>query len=245
MYTSLPQIYKKPSLTYLKQSADATTNAHIITIGPPMTAPTVETINPMSFPRIFANGVVLPTGAVLITGGQSYGIPFSDNGSSLQPELWDPVSTNFTPVAPLSIPRNYHSVAILLPDATVLSAGGGLCGACAGNHFDGQIYSPAYLFDATGARATRPVIVSANATVAVGGTLMATTDSAVTSWALLRLDATTRTSPLPTTPTKYLQIILSPFLSNHANPHPHSQINRHRPHGPAPHPSECNRRRRR
>lgn len=175
------------------QSANATTNAHIITIGTPMTAPTVQTINSMSFPRIFANGVVLPTGAVLIIGGQSFGIPFSDNGSALQPELWDPVSTTFTPVAPLSIPRNYHSIAILLPDATVLSAGGGLCGACAGNHFDGQIYSPAYLFNASGARATRPVIESANTTVGVGGTLTATTDSAVTSWALLRLDATTHT----------------------------------------------------
>ena len=197
MYTSLPQIHKRPSLTYLQQSANATTNAHIITIGAPMTAPTVQTINSMSFPRIFANGVVLPTGAVLIIGGQSFGIPFSDNGSSLQPELWDPVSTTFTPVAPLSIPRNYHSVAILLPDATVLSAGGGLCGACAGNHFDGQIYSPAYLFDASGARAVRPVIESANTTVGVGGTLIATTDSAITSWALLRLDATTRTTRSP------------------------------------------------
>ena len=174
-----------------------------------MTAPTVQKTNSMSFPRIFANGVVLPTGAVLITGGQQYGIPFSDNGSSRPPQRWDPRATTFTTVAPLSIPRNYHSIALLLPDATVLSAGGGLCGACAGNHFDGQIYSPAYLFNASGSRATRPVIISANTTIGVGETLTATTDSAVTSWALLRLDATTRTSPpFPLSPSNTI-------ISNH------------------------------
>ena len=195
----------------------------------------------MSFPRIFANGVVLPTGAVLIIGGQSFGIPFSDNGSSLQPELWDPVTTTFTPVAPLSIPRNYHSIGILLPDATVLSAGGGLCGACAGNHFDGQIYSPAYLFTASGARAIRPVIESANATVGVGGTLVATTDSIITSWALLRLDATTRRSSPPNLPNETTSNDLPGLLAVRANPY----TNRHRPHRPAPHPFDRNPRRRR
>ena len=193
MYTSSAILTtQNPLLTYLQQNASATTNAHIVTIDTPMSEATVETINSMSFPRIFANAIVLPTGAVFITGGQEYGIPFSDNGSQLQPEIWDPVSTNFTPVAPLSIPRNYHSIGLLLPDATVLSAGGGLCGACATNHYDGQIYSPGYLFDADGTRAIRPVIESAPAQVGVGESLSATTDSPVDSWALLRLGATTR-----------------------------------------------------
>lgn len=162
-----------------------------------MTLATVQPINPMTYPRIFANAVVLPTSAIFISGGQEYGIPFSDNGSQLQPELWDPVSTTFTPLAPQSIPRNYHSIALLLPDATVLSAGGGLCGACATNHYDGQIYSPSYLFNANGTgRAIRPVIESAPDQVGVGGTLVATTDSPVTAWAMLRLGATTRWFPL-------------------------------------------------
>lgn len=157
-----------------------------------MTEATVETVSSMSFPRIFANAVVLPNGAVFITGGQEIGIPFSDNGSQLQPEIWDPVTANFTPVASMSIPRNYHSIGLLLPDATVLSAGGGLCGGCATNHYDGQIYSPAYLFDATGTRAVRPIIESASAQVHVGGKLTAVTDSPVESFAMLRLGATTR-----------------------------------------------------
>lgn len=175
------------------QGANATANAHIITIGAAMSAATVQTVSPMSFPRIFANAVVLPTGAVFISGGQEYGIPFSDNGSQLQPEIWDPVSTTFTKVAPQAIPRNYHSIGILLPDATVLSAGGGLCGPCATNHYDGQIYSPAYLFSPNGSRALRPVIESAPEQVGVGGTLTATTDSPVTAWAMLRLGSTTHT----------------------------------------------------
>ena len=175
--------------------ANATTNAHVITIGDPMTDPTVDTVNPMTYPRIFANAVVLPNGAVFITGGQEYGIPFSDNGSQLTPELWDPATATFTLLAPLSVPRTYHSIALLLPDATVLTAGGGLCGACAANHYDGQIYSPAYLFDADGSRAVRPVIESASAEVAVGGTVTATTDVSISAWALLRLGATTRRFP--------------------------------------------------
>ena len=36
-------------------------------------------------------------------------------------------------------PRNYHSVALLLPDGRVFSGGGGLCGPCATNHPDAQI----------------------------------------------------------------------------------------------------------
>ncbi|CAD6578199.1 MAG: hypothetical protein ASARMPREDX12_008672 [Alectoria sarmentosa] len=177
------------------QGANATTNAHIITIGTAMGPVAVQTISSMSYPRIFANAVVLPNGAVFISGGQEYGIPFSDNGSQLQPEMWNPASNTFTKLAPQAIPRNYHSIGILLPDATILSAGGGLCGACATNHYDGQIYSPSYLFNANGSRAIRPVIETAPSQVSVGGTLIATTNSlvTVTSWAMVRISATTHT----------------------------------------------------
>ena len=97
-------------------------------------------------------------------------------------------------MAPLSIPRNYHSTAVLLPDATVVNGGGGLCGSCATNHFDAQIFSPPYLYTSTGELATRPVIESVSAaSVAVGGTLTITTTdvAAVTSFALIRLSSTT------------------------------------------------------
>lgn len=49
-----------------------------------------------------------------------------------------------------------------------------------------------YLFSPNGTRAIRPVIESAPSKASVGGTLIATTDSPVTAWAMLRLGATTR-----------------------------------------------------
>jgi len=148
----------------------------------------------MSYPRAFHNSVILPNGQVLITGGQHYAVGFTDQTPQLIPELWDPATKVFTQMAPLSIPRNYHSTAVLLPDATVVNGGGGLCGTCATNHFDAQIFSPPYLFTSSGAPAQRPAIQSVSATsVAVGGTLTITTtnDAPVTDFALIRLSSTT------------------------------------------------------
>jgi len=148
----------------------------------------------MSYPRAFHNSVILPNGQVLITGGQHYAVGFTDQTPQLIPELWDPATKAFTQMAPISIPRNYHSTAVLLPDATVVNGGGGLCGTCATNHFDAQIFSPPYLFTSSGAPAQRPAIQSVSATsVAVGGTLTITTtsDAPVTDFALIRLSSTT------------------------------------------------------
>jgi len=178
------------------QGVNATANAHIISINAPTVPVSVQTINPMWFQRIFANAVVLPNGHVFITGGQIYGQPFSDATAQLQPEIWDPVSTNFIKMAPQTVPRNYHSTAILLPDATVLSGGGGLCGACATNHYDAQVFTPPYLFDANNNPAVRPVITNAPATMQVttpASTLTVTADNAGYSWSIIRLGSTTHT----------------------------------------------------
>ena len=140
----------------------ATRNAHIITINDPLTNVTTETINSMSEARAYACGVVLPDGKVFITGGQSFPVPFSDANSSMDPELWDPITTRFAKMARLPTPRNYHSVAVLMPDATVFNGGGGLCGSSCGtsNHPDGQFFSPPYLFERDGRAAQRPIISS-------------------------------------------------------------------------------------
>ena len=175
------------------QSAQATAHAHIITLNSPNSIVAVQNINPMWFKRSFANSVVLPGGKVFITGGQSTAQPFSDATSQLQPELWDPVSTTFTKVAANTIPRNYHSTAILMADATVISGGGGLCGACATNHFDAQVYSPPYLFNADGSRAGRPIITNAPANAPISGTITLTTNVACTKFDIIRVSATTHT----------------------------------------------------
>ncbi|CAF1181198.1 unnamed protein product, partial [Adineta steineri] len=106
------------------QDSYATSNAHLITITNGGALPTVTTINSMSYARAFANAVVLPDGKVFITGGQAYAVPFSDDTSVFCPELWDPTTNKFTVLNCNNIPRNYHSVALLMMDGTVFSGGG-------------------------------------------------------------------------------------------------------------------------
>ncbi|MCJ1315410.1 hypothetical protein MMC15_000729 [Xylographa vitiligo] len=176
------------------QDSYATANAHIITIGNPGTIPTVTTISSMSYTRAFANGVVLPDGTVFITGGQAYAVPFTDTTAVMYPELWNPISQKFTVLDAMAIPRTYHSWALLLLDGTVINGGGGLCGDCTTNHYDAEIYSPAYLFNPNGSPATRPVITSVSASsVTVGGKFTVVMNTAVTSFSLVRYGSATHT----------------------------------------------------
>jgi galactose oxidase len=137
----------------------------------------------MTYPRGFSNAVVLPDGTVLVTGGQRRSLVFTDDAGVLYGELFNPATKTWKTLAPQAVPRNYHSVSILLPDGRVFSGGGGLCyvaktGGSSVNcnklvdHADGQIFSPPYLFNADGSAAARPMITSLSATsVKVGGTL--------------------------------------------------------------------------
>ena len=176
------------------QDADATSNAHIITIGAPPAIPTVQAIGNMAYQRAFANSVILPDGTVFITGGQVYANPFSDDTAQFTPELFNPADNSFTQLAAMAIPRTYHSTALLMPDATIMNGGGGLCGQCSTNHYDAQVFNPPYLYTSSGALAARPVISSVSATsVAVGTSFSATTGGAVSSFSLIRLTSTTHT----------------------------------------------------
>ncbi|KAI4086317.1 MAG: hypothetical protein LQ344_007640 [Seirophora lacunosa] len=174
-----------------------TANAHIITLGAPNTRPTVTAINSAHYARAFHNSVVLPDGRVLIVGGLNYARVFSDDTSILYPELFDPATNTFTVMAPLSIPRNYHSVAVLLPDGTVFSGGGGLCGVgCTANHYDAQIFRPPYLFNSDGtavAAAARPKITRTSPArdVPLGSTLTVTTEGPVEKFAMVRFGTAT------------------------------------------------------
>ncbi|KAF7870332.1 hypothetical protein EAF04_004078 [Stromatinia cepivora] len=160
----------------------------------PNEAPTVQILKSMTYKRAFANCVVLPDGKVLVTEGQPYAVPFIDTDAVLTPGLWDPTTQTFTILPPHTIPRTYHSIALLMLDGRVFTGGGGLCGSsCATNHADEQIYRPAYLFTSNGTAAIRPVIFSAISTVAVGGTVTITTDTAVTSFLITRYGSATHT----------------------------------------------------
>jgi galactose oxidase len=104
----------------------ATANVHLITIGTPNTTPTVQTLTSMNYARAFANSVVLPNGKIFIVGGQVTANPFTDTTAIMIPELWDPTTFTFTQLAAQAIPRTYHSIALLMLDGRVISAGGGM-----------------------------------------------------------------------------------------------------------------------
>jgi galactose oxidase len=119
----------------------------------------------MNFRRRQHNGTLLPDGTVLVTGGTRAAGPFPKGFNNLDPdqpvhvaELWDPATGTWTELAAELVDRCYHSTAVLLPDATVLSAGGGeFPGQNPGDtHRDGQIFRPPYLF-----KGDRPEITSA------------------------------------------------------------------------------------
>src|SRR6202042_3343523 len=106
----------------------------------------VRKISPMNYARSYHNSVVLPNGQVILIGGMTVGGQFTDSNAVMQPEIFDPVAETFTMMPAMAIPRDYHSVAVLLADGRVLTAGGGLCGVgCAANHPDLQILTPNYL----------------------------------------------------------------------------------------------------
>jgi galactose oxidase len=86
----------------------------------------LESVASMQHPRIYSNAVVLPTGDVVVAGGQTKGRKFTDTGAVLQPELWSPETKRFTPLAPMAVPRTYHSTCILMKDARMVCMGGGL-----------------------------------------------------------------------------------------------------------------------
>ncbi|WP_433295200.1 discoidin domain-containing protein [Actinoplanes sp. CA-030573] len=172
----------------------ATADAYVLTINGVNKAVTTKKVGSMANTRAFGNAVALPDGTVAVFGGQNYAVPFSDNTSVLNAELYDPATEKFTTMATATVPRNYHSVALLMPDGRVFTGGGGLCGTgCATNHFDGQVFTPPYLLSSDGTAATRPVITSAPATAANGAKITVKTDSAVTAFAIVRMGTATHT----------------------------------------------------
>lgn len=176
------------------EESNASNRVHLVTIDAPGSRPSTTALTPMTFSRVFHNSVVLPDGQIFTTGGQSYARPFSDANAIMQPEMWDPQTQKFTILPRHQIPRTYHGIAILLLDGTVFTAGGGLCGGCATNHLDAEVFSPGYLFKSDGSPAKRPVISSLSAdSTAVGSKLTVTTDTVVARFSLIRYGSTTHT----------------------------------------------------
>jgi hypothetical protein len=129
--------------------------------------PQWQSAGSMAFARRHLNATVLPDGEVLATGGTRSG-GFNDlSGAVHQAEIWDPATGDWTTLAANAVDRGYHSVSLLLPDATVLHGASGNADDVGGAPFPDQksheIFQPPYLF-----KGARPTISNVPATVGYG-----------------------------------------------------------------------------
>jgi fibronectin type 3 domain-containing protein len=99
----------------------------------------------MSSGRIQMNAVILPNGKVLAEGGSVNNEAPSTAGKTA--DLYDPVANTMSSAGAAAYSRLYHSVALLLPDATVASLGSNP-GARGSYEAAIEIYTPSYLYDA-------------------------------------------------------------------------------------------------
>ena len=85
----------------------------------------------MNNARRYPNGIALPEGKVLITGGTKRG---NNNGadSVVAVEMWNPASNTWTVGASAAHYRGYHSFSILLPSGVVLSTEAQQLATCIG-----------------------------------------------------------------------------------------------------------------
>src|SRR5579862_5899840 len=142
----------------------------------------------MSSVRQWVNGTVLPDGRVLATGGSA--VVNQLGGVNNAAEIWDPNTGVWTVGASGAIPRLYHSMALLLPDGSVLVGGGGAPGPL--KNLNAEIYYPAYLYASPGVFATRPTIDSAPDALNIGDVFaMNVTASAVRRVTLVKTGAVT------------------------------------------------------
>src|SRR5688572_25463343 len=153
-------------------------------------APVVTPAASMQFARQFANSVVLPNGEVMVMGGNTSGLKFNDTGSIVTPEIWNPATGQWRRAADMSVPRNYHSLALLLPDGRVLSGGSGLGGNSA-DHRDAQLFTPPTLFNADGTLATRPVINTAPQAIGVATRFFVTATPGLQKFSFIKMSAIT------------------------------------------------------
>ena len=138
--------------------------------------PVVAPTSFLSSRRMWGTATVLADGRVLMTGGSGQPDQLVDVTTSA--DIWDPDTGQWSVGASGRRPRLYHSVALLLPDATVLVAGGGANNDAPVNNLHAEIYKPPYLFNAAGGLATRPVIETAPSMLEPGESFSVTLDSA-------------------------------------------------------------------
>ncbi len=167
------------------QTGGNSNGAIVIDINGPQ--PTVTATQSASTHRQWVSATVLPDGKVLATGGSQ--VANTLTGVNNSAEIWDPATGQWRRGSDGALARLYHSSALLLPDATVLIAGGGAPGPL--NNTNAEIYYPPYLFDVDGQPALRPQILNAPSSADVGDVLTIEVDSAVSRVTIVKSGSVT------------------------------------------------------
>jgi galactose oxidase-like protein/List-Bact-rpt repeat protein len=144
-------------------------------------AATWRRVDSMAVARRQMNATLLADGTVLATGGSNaagFNTKPTDDGV-LAAERWDPTTERWTALARQTHYRLYHSTAVLLPDARVLSVGSGQPAATGlTDDYTGEVFSPPYLFKLDGTPAVRPTVSSAPTDVGYNASFAVTVSSA-------------------------------------------------------------------
>ncbi len=146
--------------------------------GPPVTLPD-------GLSRVNVNLVALPDGTVFVSGGRPLAGTPANGGACW---IYNPVAMTWQQCDAVANKRSYHSVALLLPDGRVATAGN----ECPADTTY-EVFSPPYLFASDGTLAPRPEITTLPAQVHHGHefTLQTPSPSTVAKVVLVRPMAVT------------------------------------------------------
>jgi hypothetical protein len=137
-------------------------------------SPQFASVGSVGQARYQSSMTVLADGSVMISGGSAVNNKLS--GIAKKVAIWDPDTHQVTFGDLAAKARLYHSTAIMLPDASVLTLGGGAPGPL--TNLNGEIYKPGYLYKVGGGLAPRPAITNAPQSIAPEGTFQIKVDDA-------------------------------------------------------------------
>jgi hypothetical protein len=163
LVTRVAPVWQTPVLMFapgrILVAGGSDTRAAVIDISG--TTPIITDAGTLSTRRLWGNATVLADGTVAVTGGSTVD---NDLGSAAyRMELFDPATRTWTPGPSAQRARLYHSIALLLPDGSMLTGGGGARGPQ--SNTNAEVYYPPYLFGADGMPKARPLLSGAPAVV--------------------------------------------------------------------------------
>ena len=169
----------------MHNEAGATGSTAIADLAAP--APGYTASAPLTMPRMHLCATVLPDRTVLVNGGSM--MEESAAGAALEAEIYHPGSGTWTMAATSRVPRLYHSVALLMPDGKVITAGSNPQRKT--EELRIEVFWPPYLF-----AGPRPSCTLAQTEAHYGQTLTAQIPNAadLSSTCLVRPGATTHAS---------------------------------------------------